>query len=63
MFPLWIASQGTAQVGGNLSTNAGGINVIAYGNTRDLCLGLEVVLPSGEVWNGLKSLAQGQYRL
>ncbi len=56
MFPLWIASQGTAQVGGNLSTNAGGINVIAYGNTRDLCLGLEVVLPSGEVWNGLKSL-------
>jgi FAD/FMN-containing dehydrogenase len=56
MFPLWIASQGTAQVGGNLSTNAGGINVIAYGNTRDLCLGLEVVLASGEVWNGLKSL-------
>ncbi len=56
LFPLWIASQGTAQVGGNLSTNAGGINVMAYGNTRDLCLGLEVVLASGEVWNGLKSL-------
>jgi FAD/FMN-containing dehydrogenase len=56
VFPLWIASQGTAQVGGNLSTNAGGINVIAYGNTRDLCLGLEVVLATGEVWNGLKSL-------
>jgi FAD/FMN-containing dehydrogenase len=56
LFPLWIASQGTAQVGGNLSTNAGGINVMAYGNTRDLCLGLEVVLPSGEVWNGLKTL-------
>jgi FAD/FMN-containing dehydrogenase len=56
IFPLWIASQGTAQVGGNLSTNAGGINVIAYGNTRDLCLGLEVVLPSGEVWSGLKTL-------
>ncbi len=43
-------------MGGNLSTNAGGINVIAYGNTRDLCLGLEVVLPSGEVWSGLKTL-------
>jgi len=56
MFPLWIASQGTCQVGGNLATNAGGINVLAYGNTRDLCLGLEVVLPSGEIWNGLKSL-------
>lgn len=56
IFPLWIASQGTCQVGGNLATNAGGINVLAYGNTRDLCLGLEVVLASGEVWNGLKSL-------
>lgn len=56
IFPLWIASQGTVQVGGNLSTNAGGINVIAYGNTRDLCLGLEVALPSGEIWNGLKTL-------
>ena len=56
IFPLWIASQGTCQVGGNLATNAGGINVMAYGNTRDLCLGLEVVLASGEVWNGLTSL-------
>ena len=56
MLPLWIASQGTCQIGGNLATNAGGINVLAYGNTRDLCLGLEVVLASGEVWNGLKSL-------
>ncbi len=56
MFPLWIASQGTCQVGGNLATNAGGINVLAYGTTRDLCLGLEVALPSGEVWNGLKCL-------
>ena len=56
MFPLWIASQGTCQVGGNLATNAGGINVLAYGTTRDLCLGVEVVLPSGEIWNGLKSL-------
>lgn len=56
IFPLWIASQGTCQVGGNLATNAGGINVLAYGNTRDLCLGLEVVLASGEVWNGLTCL-------
>lgn len=56
IFPLWIASQGTCQVGGNLATNAGGINVLAYGNTRDLCLGLEVVLASGEIWNGLTSL-------
>ena len=56
IFPLWIASQGTCQVGGNLATNAGGINMLAYGNTRDLCLGLEVVLASGEVWDGLTSL-------
>ncbi len=56
IFPLWIASQGTCQVGGNLATNAGGINVLAYGNTRDLCLGLEVVLASGDVWDGLTAL-------
>ncbi len=56
IFPLWIASQGTCQVGGNLATNAGGINMLAYGNARDLCLGLEVVLASGEVWDGLTSL-------
>ncbi len=56
IFPLWIASQGTCQVGGNLATNAGGINMLAYGNTRDLCLGLEVVLASGDVWDGLTSL-------
>ena len=45
LFPLSIASSGTAQIGGNLATNAGGVNVLRYGNTRDLCLGLEVVLP------------------
>ena len=56
LFPLSLASEGSCRIGGNLSTNAGGLNVIAYGNTRDLCLGLEVVLASGEVWNGLKRL-------
>ena len=56
LFPLSLASQGTARIGGNLSTNAGGVNVLRYGNTRDLCLGLEAVLPSGEIWHGLKRL-------
>ncbi|WP_114390151.1 FAD-binding oxidoreductase [Notoacmeibacter marinus] len=56
MFPLSIASQGTAQIGGILATNAGGVNVLAYGNARDLCLGLEVVLPSGEVLDDLRKL-------
>lgn len=56
LFPLSLAAEGTATIGGNLSTNAGGTAVLAYGNARDLVLGLEVVLPSGEVWNGLKSL-------
>ncbi|WP_421693484.1 FAD-binding oxidoreductase [Aestuariivirga sp.] len=56
LFPLSLASEGSCRIGGNLSTNAGGLNVIAYGNTRDLCLGLEVVLADGEVWNGLKRL-------
>ena len=56
LFPLSLASQGTARIGGNLSTNAGGVNVLRYGNTRDLCLGLEVVLPDGTVWHGLKRL-------
>ena len=56
LFPLSLASEGSCRIGGNLSTNAGGLNVIAYGNARDLCLGLEVVLASGEVWNGLKHL-------
>jgi FAD/FMN-containing dehydrogenase len=56
LFPLSLASQGSCRIGGNLSTNAGGLNVLAYGNTRDQCLGLEVVLPDGRVWNGLRKL-------
>ncbi|MGC2166338.1 MAG: FAD-binding oxidoreductase [Gallionella sp.] len=56
-FPLGLtATQKVCEIGGNLSTNAGGINVLRYGNARDLVLGLEVVLPDGRVWNGLRSL-------
>ena len=55
-FPLSLGAEGSCQIGGNLSTNAGGINVIRYGTARDLALGLEVVLPDGTVWNGLKTL-------
>lgn len=56
LFPLSLGSQGSCQVGGNLSTNAGGTAVLAYGSMRQLCLGLEVVLPTGEIWNGLRRL-------
>jgi FAD/FMN-containing dehydrogenase len=56
LFPLSLASEGTATVGGILSTNAGGVNVLRWGNARDLCLGLEAVLPDGSVWNGLRRL-------
>ena len=56
LFPLALASEGTCQIGGNLSTNAGGVQVLRYGNTRELTLGLEVVLPSGEIWDGLRGL-------
>ena len=56
LFPLTLASQGTARIGGLLSTNAGGVNVLRYGNARDLCLGIEAVLPDGSVFNGLKRL-------
>jgi FAD/FMN-containing dehydrogenase len=53
LFPLSLGAEGSCQIGGNLSTNAGGVNVLRYGNTRDLVLGLEVVLPDGRIWNGL----------
>jgi FAD/FMN-containing dehydrogenase len=56
LFPLSLGAEGSCQIGGNLSTNAGGVNVLRYGNTRDLALGLEVVLPDGRVWNGLRAL-------
>ena len=56
LFPLSLAAEGTATIGGNLSTNAGGTQVLRYGNARELALGLEVVLPAGEVWNGLRGL-------
>ena len=56
LFPLSLASEGSARIGGNLATNAGGTSVLRYGNTRDLCLGLEAVMPSGEVLNGLSRL-------
>jgi FAD/FMN-containing dehydrogenase len=56
LFPLSLASEGSCTVGGNLSANAGGTAVIAYGNARELCLGLEVVLADGRVWNGLRQL-------
>ena len=55
-FPLTLGAEGSCQIGGNLSTNAGGSNVLRYGNTRDLALGLEVVLADGRVWNGLRGL-------
>jgi FAD/FMN-containing dehydrogenase len=56
LFPLSLGAQGSCQVGGNLSTNAGGTGVLAHGNARELCLGLEVVLPSGEVFDDLRKL-------
>jgi len=56
LFPLSLAAEGSCQIGGNLSTNAGGTNVLRYGNARDLMLGLEVVLPDGQIWDGLRSL-------
>lgn len=54
--PLSLASQGSCTIGGNLATNAGGLNVVAYGSARDLCLGLEVVLADGRIWSGLNTL-------
>jgi FAD/FMN-containing dehydrogenase len=56
LFPLSIGSEGTCQIGGNLATNAGGLQVLAYGNARAQALGLEVVLADGRVWDGLRAL-------
>jgi FAD/FMN-containing dehydrogenase len=55
-FPLSLGAQGSCMIGGNLSTNAGGVQVLRYGNARNLVLGLEVVLPNGDIWDGLRSL-------
>ncbi|MGA1316527.1 MAG: FAD-binding oxidoreductase [Rubrivivax sp.] len=56
LFPLSLAAEGSCTIGGNLATNAGGTQVLRFGNTRDLCLGLEVVTPQGEIWSGLSGL-------
>ena len=56
LFPLSLAAEGSCTIGGNLGTNAGGTQVVRYGNARELCLGLEVVTPQGEMWHGLKGL-------
>jgi D-lactate dehydrogenase (cytochrome) len=56
LFPLSLAAEGSCTIGGNLSTNAGGTAVLRYGNTRELCLGLEVVTAQGDVWSGLRGL-------
>ena len=56
LFPLSLAAEGSCTIGGNLATNAGGTGVVRYGNTRELCLGLEVVTAQGEVWSGLTGL-------
>ncbi|HSN80395.1 MAG TPA: FAD-binding oxidoreductase, partial [Rhodoferax sp.] len=56
LFPLSLAAEGSCTIGGNLGTNAGGTQVLRFGNARDLCLGLEVVTPQGDVWPGLSGL-------
>jgi FAD/FMN-containing dehydrogenase len=56
LFPLSLAAQGTCTIGGNLATNAGGVQVLRYGNARALCLGLEVVTATGAVWDGMRAL-------
>lgn len=56
LFPLSLAAEGSCTIGGNLATNAGGTQVLRFGNARDLCLGLEVVTPQGQIWNGLSGL-------
>lgn len=64
-FPLALGAQGSCQIGGNIATNAGGVNVLRYGMMRELVLGLEVVLPDGRIWDGLKALRKDNrgYRL
>ena len=56
LFPLSLGSEGSCTIGGNLSTNAGGTQVVRYGNARELCLGLEVVTAQGDIWHGLSGL-------
>jgi D-lactate dehydrogenase (cytochrome) len=56
LFPLSLAAEGSCTIGGNLSSNAGGTAVLRYGNARELCLGIEVVTPDGDIWNGLRGL-------
>src|SRR3712207_9202835 len=56
LFPLSLGAEGSCTIGGNLATNAGGTGVLQYGSMRDLTLGLEVVLPDGRVWDGLRGL-------
>ena len=56
LFPLSLAAEGSCTIGGNLATNAGGTQVVRYGNARDLCLGLEVVTAQGDIWHGLSGL-------
>jgi FAD/FMN-containing dehydrogenase len=56
LFPLSLAAEGSCTIGGNLATNAGGTQVLRFGNTRELCLGLEVVTAQGEIWHGLSGL-------
>lgn len=56
LLPITFGAQGSCRIGGNVATNAGGFNVLRYGMTRDLVLGLEVVLPDGRIWNGLRTL-------
>lgn len=56
LFPLSLGAEGSCMIGGNLSTNAGGVNVLRYGNAREQVLGLEVVLPDGQIWDGLRAL-------
>jgi FAD/FMN-containing dehydrogenase len=62
LFPLSLAAEGSCTIGGNLATNAGGVQVLRYGNARDLCLGLEVVTPTGDVWDGLRGLRKDNSR-